>query len=176
MIDKATHQKARETFLRVLGRIPDTYVLVDIEHQHLMAIEKEALVREYPVSTSRFGTGNVEGSFKTPLGVHRIVSKIGLGAPLGRVFRDRLDTGEDWPIGKPGDNLILSRILRLEGLEPGINKGEGIDSFERYIYIHGTNNEHRIGHPMSQGCVCMNNEDVIDLFTIVEEGALVLIY
>ena len=80
----------------------------------------------------------------TPPGVHRVCEKIGSGAPAGRIFRDRIDTGEDWPIGKPEENLILSRILRLEGLEQGLNKGKGIDSYERYIYIHGTNNEDRV--------------------------------
>jgi lipoprotein-anchoring transpeptidase ErfK/SrfK len=175
MNNKKTLQ-ARQAFVRAIGRVPETYALVDVDRQRLTVIDHEKAVREYPVSTSKFGVGNVEGSFKTPLGVHRIAEKFGRGAPAGRVFRDRIDTGEDWPIGKPGENLILSRILRLEGLEPGLNKGPGIDSFERYIYIHGTNNEPAVGRPMSQGCVCMKNSDVIDLFTIAEEGSLVLIY
>ena len=140
-----------------------------------MVVSKGNAVQEFSVSTSRFGIGNADGSFKTPPGVHRICEKIGAGAPAGRIFRDRIDTGEDWPIGKPGDNLILTRILRLEGLQQGINKGNGIDSYERYIYIHGTNNEDRIGRPISQGCVCMKNDDVIRLFDSIEEGAIVFI-
>jgi lipoprotein-anchoring transpeptidase ErfK/SrfK len=111
----------------------------------------------------------------TPPGVHRVKEKYGHGVPVGRVFRDRLDTGDTWTIGEPGDNLILTRILRLEGLEDGINRGPGIDSYERYIYIHGTNNETSIGSPASHGCVCMTNKDVIELFDAVPEGTIVVI-
>jgi lipoprotein-anchoring transpeptidase ErfK/SrfK len=127
------------------------------------------------VSTSKFGSGNKENSLMTPRGLHRIKEKYGHNAPIGRVFRDRIDTGEDWPIGIPGDNLILTRILRLEGLEPGINQGQGIDTFDRYIYIHGTNNESAIGTPASHGCVCMKNADIVELFDMVSEGTLVFI-
>jgi lipoprotein-anchoring transpeptidase ErfK/SrfK len=160
----------------VLGAVPERYIIVDTALQRLTVIDKENVVQEFPVSTSRFGIGNEDGSFKTPAGVHRIREKIGDGAPAGRIFRDRIDTGEDWPIGKQGDNLILTRILRLEGLQQGINKGKGIDSYERYIYIHGTNNEDRIGQPLSQGCVCMKNDDVIRLFDSIEEGTIVFIH
>lgn len=166
---------ASARLLGVLGRVPERYIVVDTALQHLAVIVNNSIEREFPVSTSRFGIGNVDGSFKTPPGVHRVCEKIGAGAPVGRVFRDRIDTGEDWPIGRPGENLILTRILRLEGLEPGINKGKGIDSYERYIYIHGTNNEDRIGRPLSHGCVCMRNADIIHVFDSVEEGAIVLI-
>jgi len=175
-MDHTINPLVRQSFEKVLGKSPASYLLVDIARQRLTVIDHEKTLREYPVSTSKFGVGNAEGSFKTPLGVHRIAEKIGLGAPAGRIFRDRIDTGEDWPVGMPGENLILSRILRLEGLEPGVNKGAGIDSFERYIYIHGTGSEHAVGSPLSQGCVCMKNGDVIDLFDIVKEGAYVLIY
>jgi UDP-N-acetylmuramate--alanine ligase len=160
---------------RALGAVPERYIVVDTARQRLMVVSKGNAVQEFPVSTSRFGIGNEDGSFKTPPGVHRVRGKIGAGAPAGRIFRDRIDTGEDWPIGKPGENLILTRILRLEGLQQGINKGNGIDSYERYIYIHGTNNEDRIGLPISQGCVCMKNDDVIRLFDSIEEGAIVFI-
>jgi UDP-N-acetylmuramate--alanine ligase len=160
---------------RALGAVPERYIVVDTARQRLMVVSKGNAVQEFSVSTSRFGIGNADGSFKTPLGVHRICEKIGAGAPAGRIFRDRIDTGEDWPIGKPGDNLILTRILRLEGLQQGLNKGNGIDSYERFIYIHGTNNEDRIGRPISQGCVCMKNDDVIRLFDSIEEGAIVFI-
>ena len=160
---------------RTLCAVPERYIVVDTARQRLMVVSKGNAVQEFSVSTSRFGIGNADGSFKTPPGVHRICEKIGAGAPAGRIFRDRIDTGEDWPIGKPGDNLILTRILRLEGLEQGLNKGNGIDSYERFIYIHGTNNEDRIGRPISQGCVCMKNDDVIRLFDSIEEGAIVFI-
>ncbi len=166
---------SREAIGRVLGTVPARYVAVDTGAQRLFVMSGENIDKSYPVSTSARGTGNREGSFKTPRGVHRIIEKYGAGAPLGRVFRDRIDTGEDWPVGTPGENLILTRILRLEGLEPGVNKGPGIDSYERYIYIHGTNNERRIGEPFSQGCVCMLNADVVEVFDSIEEGTVVFI-
>jgi lipoprotein-anchoring transpeptidase ErfK/SrfK len=151
------------------------FLLVDTAKQQLYIMMDNTPLAEFPVSTSRFGLGNIENSLKTPQGLHRVKEKYGHNAPLGRVFRDRLDTGEDWPIGTPGENLILTRILRLEGLEPGINVGPGIDSYERYIYIHGTNNEKSIGLPSSHGCVCMKNNDIITLFDQTPEGTLVFI-
>jgi UDP-N-acetylmuramate--alanine ligase len=172
---KGELENVRAQLRGALGEVPDRYIVVDTARQRLTVMKDEIAVEEYPVSTSRFGIGNEEGSFKTPRGVHRVREKIGAGASAGRIFRDRIDTGEDWPIGKPGENLILSRILRLEGLQQGVNKGKGIDSYERYIYIHGTNNEDRIGHPISQGCVCMKNDDVIRVFDSIEEGDIVLI-
>jgi lipoprotein-anchoring transpeptidase ErfK/SrfK len=166
---------AERKITHALGSVPDRYLFVVTAGQKLFSIEKGSVIKEYPVSTSKFGTGNSEGSFKTPQGVHRVKEKYGHGAPAGRVFRDRIDTGEDWPVGAPGGNVILSRILRLEGCEDGVNRGPGIDSYERYIYIHGTNNEAAVGTPASHGCVCMKNSDVIELFDAVPEGTIVLI-
>jgi lipoprotein-anchoring transpeptidase ErfK/SrfK len=162
----------------VTGSIPARFLYVDSAKQSLSVVENGSAARKYPVSTSKFGIGNRENSLMTPRGVHRVVEKYGHGAPAGRIFRDRLDTGETWEIGAPGvpgDGLVLTRILRLEGLEDGINRGPGIDSYERYIYIHGTNNEASIGAPSSHGCVCMTNSDVIELFDGVTEGTIVLI-
>lgn len=175
MNDPSLFQKASAILKRVLGSIPARYLFVDTSLQTLYSIEKGSVIKEYPVSTSLFGTGNSEGSFKTPKGVHRVKEKYGHGAPAGRVFRDRIDTGEDWPVGATGGTVILSRILRLEGCEDGVNRGPGIDSYERYIYIHGTNNEAAIGAPASHGCVCMKNSDVIELFDDVPEGTIVFI-
>ncbi len=153
----------------------EVYLVVSIETQRLFVCMSDKIVERYDCSTSRFGNGNRENSLKTPLGLHRIKEKFGEGAPAGRVFRDREDTGEDWDHSQNGDNLILTRILRLEGLEKGINKGPGIDSYERYIYIHGTGREDLIGTPLSHGCVCMRNLDAIRLFEAVKEGTLVYI-
>ncbi len=151
------------------------FLVVSIETQALLVCANDAVVERYDCSTSRFGNGNRENSLKTPLGVHRIKEKFGAGAPPGRIFRDREDTGMDWDHGQNEDNLILTRILRLEGLEEGINKGPGVDSYERYIYIHGTGREDLIGTPLSHGCVCLRNLDVIRLFDSVKEGTLVYI-
>jgi UDP-N-acetylmuramate--alanine ligase len=158
---------------RFLSPREELFLVVSIEEQALFVCANGRTVERYDASTSRFGNGNRENSLKTPLGIHRIKEKFGAGAPAGRVFRDREDTGEHWDHGQTGDNLILTRILRLEGLEQGINKGPGVDSYERYIYIHGTGREDLIGTPMSHGCVCLRNHDVIRLFDTVREGTLV---
>lgn len=159
----------------VLFLNPDRIIIVDTEQQKLHLIENRKIIRSFDVSTSKFGIGNRDGSYMTPPGIHRIEEKIGKGAPSGRIFESRNDTGIDWHEGLTGDNLILTRILRLRGLEEGINSGPGIDSYERYIYIHGTNQENRIGKPNSHGCVCMRNQDIIELFDSVEEGTIVFI-
>jgi UDP-N-acetylmuramate--alanine ligase len=153
----------------------ELYLVVSIEEQSLDLCANGAVIERYDASTSRFGNGNRENSLKTPLGIHLVREKYGTGAPAGRIFRDREDTGEVWDHGQSGDNLILSRILRLEGLEPGINKGPGVDSYERYIYIHGTGREDLVGTPLSHGCVCLRNPDVIRLYDTVREGTLVYI-
>jgi UDP-N-acetylmuramate--alanine ligase len=153
----------------------ELFLVVSIEKQTLLVCANSTIIERYNASTSRFGIGNRENSLKTPPGIHRIKEKYGACAPAGRVFRDREDTGEDWDHKQNGDNLILTRILRLEGLEQGINKGAGVDSYERYIYIHGTGREDLIGTPLSHGCVVLRNHDVIRLFDIVKEGTLVYI-
>ena len=160
---------------KFLAEPDELFLVVSIETQALLVCRNSSVIAHYDASTSRFGNGNRENSLKTPLGVHRIREKFGEGAPAGRVFRDREDTGEDWDHIQAGDNLILTRILRLEGLEEGINKGAGVDSYERYIYIHGTGREDLIGTPLSHGCVCLRNPDVIRLFEQVNEGTLVYI-
>jgi hypothetical protein len=166
---------AREKISQTYPDAPEQFILVDTASQQLFHIEKDKAVRSFTISTSRFGIGSHEGSNQTPLGIHRIVAKIGDGAPPGRIFKNRQDTGADWQPGLTEENLILTRILRLEGLEDGVNRGPGIDSFERYIYIHGTNQESRIGTPLSHGCICMKNSDIIELFDAVPEGIAVFI-
>jgi UDP-N-acetylmuramate--alanine ligase len=153
----------------------ELFLVVSIETQTLLVCTNDAIVDRYDASTSRFGNGNRENSLKTPLGLHRIREKFGAGAPPGRIFRDREDTSEDWDHRSTADNLILTRILRLEGLEEGVNKGAGVDSYERYIYIHGTGREDLIGTPLSHGCVCLRNHDIMRLFEMVKEGTLVYI-
>jgi len=165
---------------RRFGASPDhTVLLVDVSEQSLTLLRGGAPLARWPVSTSRHGTGNREHSQRTPLGVHRVARKIGDGAPLGALFRARRDTGRVVEIltddRAADDDYVTTRILWLEGLEPGVNRGPGIDSFARYIYIHGTAEEGRIGRPASHGCVRMRNADVVELFDRVEVGALVVI-
>ena len=152
-------------------------VVVSIARQHLYLVVGDSLLARFPVSTSSVGAGSAAGSNRTPLGVHRIASKFGQGAPLGTIFKARRSTGRIATIYHDStdvaDDLVTTRILWLKGLEPGRNEGQGIDSYKRYIYIHGTNEEGRIGRPASHGCVRMKNEDVITLFDGVETGTLV---
>lgn len=152
-----------------------TYLLVDTKTQTLSFIKDGNVAKTYPISTSKFGIGAVKDSFKTPLGVHRVAEKYGEGCPAGRIFRSRKDTGMDWDGKSLEENLILTRILRLAGLEPGVNQGGDVDSFERYIYIHGTNLENSIGKPASHGCVLMKNQDIIELYAQVPENTVVVI-
>lgn len=155
--------------------MPDVLLYVNTHNQSLVSIQNQNISRTYTISTSQYGIGSENGSFKTPPGIHRITDKIGSDAPIGRVFRNRKDTGLNWNSTLSGDNQILTRIMRLEGMELGINKGQNIDSYERYIYIHGTNREDLIGTPLSHGCICMANKDIIELFNTIREGTIVII-
>lgn len=129
--------------------------------------------REFIASTSRFGTGQVVNSHRTPLGLHRIARKIGAGWPEGTVFEARRAVGFIW-VGRP-DAAIAHRILWLEGLEPGRNRGGDVDTFNRYIYIHGVGDETTLGRPASRGCVHLAAADLIPLHDRLPIGTLVWI-
>ena len=155
------------------------FIKVSVANQMLYLIENEQILHQYPVSTSVYGIGSEAGSNKTPLGKHKILNKIGDGAPLGAIFKSRINTGRVAALYTDNTDLeeddVTTRILRLTGLEPGKNQGPGVDSFARYIYIHGTPEEGLIGRPASHGCIRMKNTDVIELFDLVREGTLVMI-
>ena len=152
-------------------------ILVDSTQQRLWQLASRAGDSvSFPVSTSRHGLGNRKDSFKTPTGIHRIAQKIGDGAPAGCVFKSRVASEEIClQQADAAADVITSRILWLQGLQPGLNQGGDVDSFERYIYIHGTADEAHIGQPQSIGCIRMKNADVIALYERVEEGDLVFI-
>ena len=130
-------------------------------------------VKRFRCSTSRFGIGQIQGSNRTPLGLHRISEKIGGGWPVGAVFKSRRPIGFTWQ--RLPDATITSRILWLEGLEPGFNRGGSVDSRARYIYIHGTGDERGLGRPASCGCIHLAADDLIPLFDRVPVGTLVWI-
>jgi L,D-transpeptidase catalytic domain len=113
-------------------------------------------------------------SLGTPCGLHEIAERIGGGQPAGMVFKARVPTGmhfSEMTEEKAGSgNLVTSRILWLRGLEPGINVGGEVDTYKRYVYIHGTQREDRIGSPISAGCILMRNTDIIELFDEVRTG------
>lgn len=120
---------------------------------------------EYPVSTSKFGLGSTPNSYATPLGKHEIAKKIGGKAPMGMKFKDRRPTGEIVAVDAPGRDPIVTRILWLRGLEK-----DNWNSYQRYIYIHGTPEERNIGKPVSYGCIRMKSKDVVQLYDLVREG------
>lgn len=143
---------------------------VSVPLQKMALYRQGELVKTYPVSTSKFGLGNEKGSYRTPLGKMEVAEKIGDGKPAGAVFKSRKWTGEVIKPNSPGRDPIVSRILWLNGLEPG-NK----NTYARCIYIHGTAAEHSIGRASSYGCVRMKSGDVIDLFSKVGEGSKVFV-
>jgi lipoprotein-anchoring transpeptidase ErfK/SrfK len=136
-----------------------------------MALLKDgAPLATYPVSTSKFGLGDLPGTSWTPLGRLEVAKKIGSGAPSGAAFKDRRPTGEIVPPDAPGRDVIVTRILWLRGEEP-----QNARAYSRYIYIHGTPEERNIGLPVSYGCIRMRSRDVMELFDIVGQGAQVKI-
>ena len=155
--------------------LPARLLVVDVERQRAVLIENGAAKAVWPVSSARAGIGGAEGSYRTPPGWHRVHRRIGEGAEEGSVFVSREPTGEMWRGEARDDDLILTRILTLDGLEEGVNRGPGNDSLERYIYLHGTNHELLLGRPVSHGCVRLSNTDVSCLFAFMREGDYVLI-
>jgi lipoprotein-anchoring transpeptidase ErfK/SrfK len=175
----------QDIYRKVLEKFPGNialadqrpFIFIDARKQQLCWIDiDEAENKTYSISTATNGLGNRVDSNKTPVGIHRIKQKIGGGEPQGMVFKGRIATGQ---ISKNTDNReedeITSRILWLDGLEPGFNKGNVHDTYSRYIYIHGTSDEQRIGQPVSHGCIRMKNKDVIELFDEVLVNDIVII-
>jgi hypothetical protein len=162
-----------------LGIKPANQLLaVHLATQTMQFYRGGGLVRALAVSTSLRPPSNVKNSLGTPLGLHAIAEKIGHGQPPGVVFRSRVPTGRhfaEFSEEENRENLVTTRILWLRGLEPGVNQGGEVDSHDRYIYIHGTNHEERIGTPQSAGCVLMRSLDLIELFDEVRVGDYVWI-
>jgi L,D-transpeptidase-like protein len=158
-------------------RLTRFFLTVSVERQTLSLFERISTYclsrKTFRCSTARNGIGQVEGSNRTPLGLHRIGEKIGGGWPTGAVFERREFQGYTWQ-GRP-EAKITTRILWLEGLEPGINRGGTVDSRNRYIYIHGTGDETTLGRPASAGCIHLAAADLIPLYDRLPEGTLVWI-
>jgi len=148
---------------------PEPLIRISVREQRLDLVGDDGVLASYPVSTSRFGLGSEEGSMKTPLGRFKIGEKIGSDLPINTVFRGRIPLAPEDPVS-PTDDLVLSRVLWLDGIEP-----HNANTRERYIYIHGTNHEEEIGQPTSHGCIRMKNADLIALFDRVPLGAEVVI-
>ncbi len=137
------------------------------------ALPAYQLYRRMRISTSRYGLGQRAGSNRTPLGLHAVAVKAGAGWPVGTVFEGRRPVGWTWAGAWPGP--IAHRILWLRGLEPGFNQGADVDSFHRYIYVHGLGDEPTLGRPASRGCIHLSSSDLMPLFDRIPEGTLVWI-
>ena len=148
---------------------------ISVKQQRMYYVVDQEMMAEYVISTSKNGLGCARNSERTPEGLHRIVQKIGAGVPAYGIFRWRHFTGAIADSNVERDDLITSRILWLDGMEPGVNEGGAKDSMERGIYIHGTADEASLGRPSSHGCIRMRNSDVIQLFDHVTLGTLVVI-
>ncbi len=129
--------------------------------------------RTFRASTSKFGIGQARDTNRTPLGLHRVARKVGSGWPVGTAFRAREPIGFTWA-GLPSAT-ITHRIFWLEGLEPGLNRGGEVDSFSRYIYIHGLSDEPSLGRPASHGCIHLAATDLMPIFDLLPVGTLVWI-
>jgi hypothetical protein len=174
----STCELVRKTCERLGIKSAERFLFVRIATQTLQFYRDSSLVRSYVISTSLRPPSNIKNSLGTPRGLHEISERIGAGQPAGMVFKGRIPTGRhfsEFPVSEQKTNLITSRILWLRGLEPGVNQGGDVDTYGRYIYIHGTNHEDRLGQPQSAGCVQLANLDIIALYEELRVGDQVLI-
>ena len=144
---------------------PTRRLVVSIDDQTLKVIEGEQCIHRFDISTATKGMGFTVNSYRTPIGRFRVAEKIGEGEASGTIFKQRTAAGLWLPGAAVEGDLVLSRILRLEGLDP-----ENANTLERFIYIHGTNHEDKLGQPASQGCIRLRNDEVIELFDMVSVG------
>jgi hypothetical protein len=169
----------RQTCRRLGVRRTEFILLVSIRSQQMRLVRpapnlhSAILHKVFRISTSRFGIGQRKNSNCTPLGLHRVARKVGGGWPVGSVFKSREMTGYTWQ--GASDAAITNRILWLEGLEPGFNRGGDVDTFARYIYIHGTGDEPSVGRPASHGCIHVRGAELLPLYDRVPCGTLVWI-
>ncbi|MFT7155941.1 MAG: lipoprotein-anchoring transpeptidase ErfK/SrfK [Parvicella sp.] len=157
----------------------ETFIYVGIERQKMYYFENGSLAKVYDVSTATNGAGSLTGSEKTPTGLHIIKGKYGAGVPKGGIFVSKRFTGKVADIQTEKMDLesddITSRVITIAGKEKGLNKGYPYDTYSRHIYIHGTAEEGLIGTPASHGCIRMKNDDVMELFDLVQKGIHIII-
>lgn len=156
----------------------NTAMTVSIARQRLIVWQDCQVAASHAVSTGRRPPSCQVDSLGTPTGLHAIADRLGDEEPVGTVFRGRVSVGcrfEDMEPEEQKKNLITTRIMRLRGLEAGLNAGPGCDTYDRLIYIHGTNHEDMIGRPNSAGCIELRNQEILDLFNTIPEGTLVFI-
>jgi lipoprotein-anchoring transpeptidase ErfK/SrfK len=145
-------------------------MIVSVPDQVLALVDRGKVIARYPISTSKFGTGDSAASYRTPLGALFFSAKIGDRLPPGAVIKNRIPTGEIVAVDEPGRDPIVLRVIWLRGME-----GQNQKARDRCIYIHGTPEERRIGTPANFGCIRMRSRDIIDLYDRVHIGTHVLI-
>jgi lipoprotein-anchoring transpeptidase ErfK/SrfK len=144
---------------------PSTEVIISVPDQVLALVDRGHLIARYRVSTSKFGTGDSAGSYRTPLGTLFVSAKLGDRLPPGAVIKNRIPTGEVLAVDASGRDAIVARVIWLRGME-----AQNRAARDRCIYIHGTPEERRIGKPVSFGCIRMRSRDVIALYDRVHIG------
>ncbi len=161
-------------------RHTDYKIYIDLARQVLQLHGTAGVSREYPVSTGKNGSGEELDSGRTPRGRHSIAKMIGAGCVPNTVFVGRQATGElynpELRRQYPGRDWILTRIIWLHGEEPGVNRDGSVDTYSRYIYIHGAPDDVTMGEPGSAGCIRMRNRDVVELFELVAVGCEVILF
>ena len=186
------NDKVRQAKKYILKKQPkkdiSKFICISLNEQKLWLVDKDNIIKTFSISSSKYGTGNVNESFQTPYGLHIVDKKIGDNLPINTILRGRkiieggittkdLDDPKynDFKQNhfKNFDDIITSRILWLKGQESEVNLGGDVDSFKRYIYIHGTIHEDKIGTKASHGCIRMKNKDVIELYELINEGIFV---
>lgn len=154
-------------------------VHINVSRQELQVLRDQQELARFRVATAKNGVGERNGSEQTPRGWHKIRARIGSGQPINTVFVARRPTGEIYTPSLreqyPDRDWILTRILWLSGLEPGVNRLGAVDTMRRYIYIHGCPDEDEMGVPSSHGCIKMHNPDILKLFDMLPIGTRVLI-
>jgi hypothetical protein len=140
-------------------------MFVSVPDQELVLIDRGKLISRYPISTSKFGLGDGNGTYRTPLGTLFVSGKFGDHLKSGAVIKSRVPTGEIVDPNAPGRDAIVSRVIWLRGKEE-----QNLSAHERCIYIHGTPEERRIGKPASYGCIRMRSKDVMALYDFAHIG------
>ena len=149
---------------------PAAEIIVSVPDQKLALVDRGKLISHYPVSTSKFGLGDGNGTYRTPLGTLFVSGRFGDHLPAGAVIKNRVPTGELANANAPGRDAIVSRVIWLRGME-----SQNRQARDRCIYIHGTPEERRVGHPASFGCIRMRSKDIIALYDFAHIGMHVTI-
>lgn len=134
-------------------------IIIDSANFHLYLVEPEGWAMRYGVAIGREGfgwkgSGHIERRAKWPRWV----------PPAEMIARDpSLAPFADGMSGGPRNPLGARALYIYQG------------NRDTLIRVHGTNAPGSIGHPASSGCFRMLNQDVIDLYNRVPDGARIVV-